>query len=75
MTEPTPLNGDLVGVNSFGLVGTYAHTILKRNAKTEQSTPNDSLPRLILLSGRNNEGLETKVAKVVLIFCTVIQIF
>lgn len=68
VTEPTPLDGDLVGVTSFGLVGTYGHVILKQNDKTKQCAYDDSLPRLVLLSGRSNEGLESIIAKVELIF-------
>lgn len=52
------MEGDLVGVSSFGITGEYAHVIMKRNPKAKTRVPEvgklpaDSLPRLLILSDR-----------------------
>ncbi|KAK8762097.1 hypothetical protein V5799_026637 [Amblyomma americanum] len=55
-----PLNGDVVGLNSFGMGGASAHVILQSNAGPHvESVPRESpdLPRLVLVSGRSEESL------------------
>lgn len=58
-TEVTPLEGSLVGVNSFGFGGANAHCLLRRNPKAKQNggAPVDRLPRLVNWSGRTEEAI------------------
>lgn len=54
VAEKTPLDGDLVGLNSFGFGGANAHVLLRRNPKVKvnQGIPDDDIPRLVTASGR-----------------------
>lgn len=54
VVEKTLLDGDLVGLNSFGFGGANAHILLKRNPKEKvnQGIPSDDMPRLVTISGR-----------------------
>lgn len=54
VTEPTPLDGPLVAINSFGFGGANAHVLLRGNLKKKVNfgIPNDPLPRLVVWSGR-----------------------
>ncbi|XP_076294049.1 fatty acid synthase-like isoform X1 [Lasioglossum baleicum] len=60
MTEPTPWDGGYAGINSFGFGGVNAHILLKSHTKEKvnNGAPADDLPRLIALSGRNEEALD-----------------
>lgn len=68
INEKTPFNGDIIGINSFGLLNAFSHVILKRNIKEKQVfkhiSSNDFIPRLILASGRNEENTRATVKKV-----------
>jgi hypothetical protein len=74
VTEPTPLEGDLVGVSCIGIVGTYSHAILRRNPKQKTritakgAFPPDRLPRLIVMSGREETKLLESFDKVLIYF-------
>lgn len=63
VTEKTPLKGDIVGVSSFGLCNSFSHIILKQNKKSRVKIYEkgemfeDGLPRIIFVSGRNEEGV------------------
>lgn len=61
VTEPTPWNGGYVGINSFGFGGANAHVLLKSYAKEKvnNGAPSDDLPRLVVVSGRTQEAVET----------------
>lgn len=61
VTQPTPLDGEYIGINSFGFGGANAHVLLKSNTKTKinNGLPNDDLPRLITVSGRTEEAVVT----------------
>jgi fatty acid synthase, animal type len=61
VTEPTRLEGPLIGINSFGFGGANAHALLKANdkKKVNNGAPSDSLPRLVPWSGRTEVAVET----------------
>ncbi|XP_076382068.1 fatty acid synthase [Megalopta genalis] len=61
VTEPTPWEGGFVGINSFGFGGANAHILLKSHnkEKVNNGAPSDDLPRLVALSGRHEEAVET----------------
>lgn len=54
VADKTPLDGDLIGLNSFGFGGANAHVLLRRNPKEKvnQGIPTDDIPRLVTISGR-----------------------
>ena len=60
MTDKQKWNGKLVGINSFGFGGANAHVLLKWNEKTKINggAPTDSLPRLVVASGRTEEAVD-----------------
>lgn len=66
VTDPTPWNGGYAGVNSFGLGGSNAHVLLKSHTKEKinNGEPQDSLPRLVVASGRTKEAVETLLTDV-----------
>ena len=61
VSEPTPWEGGYAGINSFGFGGANAHILLKSNEKTKVNNglPNDSLPRLVPISGRTEDSVAT----------------
>ncbi|KAK9880938.1 hypothetical protein WA026_013269 [Henosepilachna vigintioctopunctata] len=52
-----PWQGGLVAVNSFGFGGANAHLILRSNPKPKTKWPIGSIPRVIGVSGRNEEAV------------------
>ncbi|VVC29213.1 Acyl transferase/acyl hydrolase/lysophospholipase,Ketoacyl-synthetase, C- [Cinara cedri] len=64
VTEKTPLEGDTVGISAFGLCNSFSHLILKQNNKSKKKIYekgemfDDGLARLILVSGRNEDGVK-----------------
>ncbi|KAF7994080.1 hypothetical protein HCN44_011349 [Aphidius gifuensis] len=61
VTDPEPWNGGYIGINSFGVGATNAHVLLKSNDKQKMNggAPADDLPRIVVISGRTNEAVET----------------
>nr|CAD7400388.1 unnamed protein product [Timema cristinae] len=61
VTEREPLTNGWVGINSFGFGGANCHVLLHWNEKTKVngSAPQDSLPRLVVASGRTEEAVHT----------------
>nr|XP_050846967.1 fatty acid synthase-like [Vespula vulgaris] len=61
VTQHTPLDGEYIAINSFGFGGANAHVLLKSNPKIRinKELPDDDLPRLIAVSGRTAEAVET----------------
>ncbi|XP_055640185.1 fatty acid synthase-like [Toxorhynchites rutilus septentrionalis] len=60
VSDPQPLEGTLVGVNSFGFGGANGHTLLRRHMKqkVECGVPQDDIPRLVIWSGRTQRSVE-----------------
>lgn len=61
VTNPTPWEPTYVGINSFGFGGANGHVLLAPNAKEKINggAPKDNLPRLVVLSGRTEEAVES----------------
>ncbi|KAL2715899.1 fatty acid synthase-like [Vespula squamosa] len=61
VTESTPLEGEYIGINSFGFGGANAHLLLKSNPKIKfnNGLPDDDLPRVVAVSGRTVEAVDT----------------
>ncbi|XP_026810325.1 fatty acid synthase-like [Rhopalosiphum maidis] len=57
--KQTPLPGNMVSINSFGVGGSNVHVILRAHEKNAQaiSLPTLEIPRLVFLSGRTREAL------------------
>jgi hypothetical protein len=65
VTEATPWNGGLVGINTIGMTGMYGHLLLKSyDHYTPKKKPNEEIPRLVVMSGRTHEGMEDVLYKV-----------
>nr|CAD7414368.1 unnamed protein product [Timema cristinae] len=60
-----PLSGGLAAVNSVGLGGVVGHILLRSHSKEKVNggLPTDDLPRLLLISGRTEEGLKEILTK------------
>ncbi|XP_030748833.1 fatty acid synthase-like isoform X2 [Sitophilus oryzae] len=69
VSEKTPFKDDngLVGINSFGFGGGNCHVLLKHNAKKKlnQGKPQDSIPRLVCVSGRTPEAVNVLLSDVI----------
>jgi fatty acid synthase len=60
VTEKIPWTGDLAGVSSLGFGGSNTHILLQRNQKKKvnHGAPADSIPRLVVASGRTEEAVD-----------------
>ncbi|GJQ79757.1 hypothetical protein Trydic_g23234 [Trypoxylus dichotomus] len=58
---PLPDQRGYFAANSFGFGGSNAHILLHWNTKAKRNdgTPEDDLPRLICVSGRNEDGVKS----------------
>ncbi|GJQ79765.1 hypothetical protein Trydic_g23238 [Trypoxylus dichotomus] len=58
---PLPDQRGYFAANSFGFGGSNSHLLLYWNAKVKRNdgTPEDDLPRLICVSGRNRDGVKS----------------
>jgi len=59
VSDKTPWNGGMVGINSFGFGGANCHVLLDWNKKSKinNGLPEDDLPRLVVASGRTEEAV------------------
>lgn len=63
ITEPTPWDGGLVAVNSFGVGGANGHALLLSNKKVKRPIQDD-VPRLVCVSGVTESAVTTMLNKV-----------
>ncbi|NXO90855.1 FAS synthase, partial [Certhia brachydactyla] len=61
VSKPTPVKGGLIGINSFGFGGANAHVILRPNKNKCQPPETCNVPRLVQISGRTQEAVETLI--------------
>uniref|UniRef100_UPI00398F77C5 fatty acid synthase n=1 Tax=Pristiophorus japonicus TaxID=55135 RepID=UPI00398F77C5 len=61
VTEPIPVKGGIVGINSFGFGGSNVHVILRPNAKRVHPLAPLAFPRLVQVCGRTPEAAETLI--------------
>nr|XP_033816212.1 fatty acid synthase [Geotrypetes seraphini] len=59
VTQPVPVRGGIVAINSFGFGGSNVHVILRPNEKKPVSSDCLSFPRLVQICGRTQEAVET----------------
>lgn len=60
--ENTPIAEDkVVGINNFGFGGNNCHMVIKQIAgkKCKQIVPKDDIPRLVCVSGRTREAVQS----------------
>nr|CAD7434256.1 unnamed protein product [Timema monikensis] len=60
-----PWSGGLAAVNAVGLSGDVGHILLRSHSKEKVNggLPTDDLPRLLVISGRTEEGLQETFSK------------
>lgn len=63
VVEPTPWEGGLVAVNSFGVGGANGHALLLSNKKPKQPIQDD-VPRLVCVSGVTKNAVATMLNEV-----------
>lgn len=58
-TENTPFEGECIPINSFGFGGANAHGLFRRHnkEKVRNGVPEDNIPRLVVWSGRTEQGV------------------
>ncbi|CAH1176264.1 unnamed protein product [Phaedon cochleariae] len=61
VTEVTELEAEqpVIGINSFGFGGSNGHILLRAIARKKVQSATDSIPRLLCVSGRSREAVET----------------
>ncbi|XP_070161148.1 fatty acid synthase-like [Polyergus mexicanus] len=61
VNTPTPWNPGFTGINSFGFGGANCHILLRSNLKQKVNggAPNDDIPRLVVVSGRTEQAIES----------------
>lgn len=64
VNKPWPFNGGYVALNSFGFGGANAHVLLKSNPKPKESPIQDDIPRLVCVSGRTEDAVNSMLDKV-----------
>ncbi|KAK9502678.1 hypothetical protein O3M35_011399 [Rhynocoris fuscipes] len=56
-------DGGIAAVNSFGFGGANVHVILKSNPKPKSSPCKDNIPRLVAISGRTQDAVDSFLTK------------
>lgn len=65
ITEPTPLEGNTVGISGVGISGSYSHTIIKSpERKHLRQFSANNVPWLFVISGRVEPELVKAIEKV-----------
>ncbi|KAL1129219.1 hypothetical protein AAG570_013748 [Ranatra chinensis] len=59
-----PWNGGMVAINSFGFGGANVHLLLRSNPKPKSNPIKDNIPRIIAVSGRTEEAVNSYLDKV-----------
>lgn len=61
VSDPTPWEPGLVGINAFGFGGSNCHVLLRPNSKKKinEGIPSDNLPRIVVMSGRTEQAVES----------------
>ncbi|XP_046659342.1 fatty acid synthase isoform X2 [Homalodisca vitripennis] len=59
-----PWNGGLVAINSFGFGGANAHILLRSNNKPKAPAIQDSIPRVVAVSGRTEQAVNNWLDKI-----------
>ena len=61
VTDATPWTSGFMSISSFGFGGANCHVLLRCNTKEKinKGAPNDNLPRLVVLSGRTAQAVES----------------
>ncbi|CAJ0959176.1 unnamed protein product, partial [Mesorhabditis belari] len=57
VTEPTPINGGVIGVNSFGFGGSNTHVILRASDHVAKPLPPPTFTKILTYSGRTQESV------------------
>lgn len=64
------MEGDIVGVSTFGLCNSFSHVVLQKNKNSRSKIYEnkemfeDGLPRIIFVSGRNEEGVKQLLERI-----------
>ncbi|XP_075219330.1 fatty acid synthase-like isoform X2 [Lycorma delicatula] len=68
VSESTPWNGTMVGINSFGFGGANGHALLRWNDKKKEverdESLDDKLPSVVVVSGRTEEAVYMMLSSV-----------
>ena len=66
VTETTPWKGNFVAINSTSYGGSFSNIILKTHKKEKKNNgqPEDDLPRLVMVSGRTEDAVNTILSDV-----------
>uniref|UniRef100_A0A224X4N0 Fatty acid synthase n=1 Tax=Panstrongylus lignarius TaxID=156445 RepID=A0A224X4N0_9HEMI len=57
-------DGGIAAINSFGFGGSNVHVILRSNPKPKSPPVKDNIPRLVAVSGRTYESVESFLTKI-----------
>lgn len=64
VTEHTKYKGGLIAVNGLGISSSIGHILLKPNTKSKKHEKIDTLPRLLILSTRTEDGIKELLTEV-----------
>lgn len=64
VAQNEPWKGGIVAVNSFGFGGANAHIVLKSNPKPKTSWPAGPIPRVVGVSGRTEDAVNSFLDKI-----------